>query len=820
MIFSLRSKLLLCHGLLVVLTAGLASYGLSAVDGASALLSQVYDEALIGISSGRSAAGKQIAARNLMDHAVNTLDGATAEQVAALKRSSMDIEEDLKVVRARVPGLGVSKALAAAEAARADWLQSGLLILAPPPGGSALLPLPDTLIRKGASASAALDDVVDQVAGLGFDMRLAATAAMHASRVNMKAAALAIAGIGVLLALSFAHLLTRPIRIATRLAEHVAGGDYTDDIKVHGRDELGRLLTSLACMQANLIGRRETDQALFRRVRELADSTFEGLLIHRDGIVLDANAAFCSMVGLPVDLVIGKMMSEFTTEWEPTLIAAAAHPPAQMREIAITAGDGGSMPVEIQSRDISYADGTARVTALRDIRERRETEQRTRFLAHHDSLTGLPNRSRLQERLAEAKQEPEVMAALLFLDLDRFKAVNDTMGHAAGDVLLVEVARRLVAVAPPGNMVARLGGDEFVVLCRWMSPQAVGGLVEAIRKTIEAPFDLAGRPFHISVSIGIALSECSGNLDLVQAADMAMYSAKQRGGNRGITFEPSMFDHAAQQLELEHDLRRALSGGSEFALLYQPVLGISAPNITALVGFEALVRWRHPRHGWMSPGRFIPLAEKSGLILPLGDWVMTTALRQGCALGRARRNAKLMINVNVSVPQLTQPGFCSGLTEMLLAEGFPPASLCLEVTESILSDAVASSVLSDVRKLGVRVAIDDFGVGYSSLSYLRRLPVDVVKLDRSFLEDVGTDPNGKSFISAVVALAHSVGKVVVLEGIETQDQSDIARAVCADMVQGFLFAPPLSENAARELVARHQQIDDLRATRSGVQEDV
>lgn len=212
------------------------------------------------------------------------------------------------------------------------------------------------------------------------------------------------------------------------------------------------------------------------------------------------------------------------------------------------------------------------------------------------SLTGLPNRSLLQEHLIKAKQESGATVALLFLDLDRFKAVNDTMGHAAGDMLLVEVARRLVAVVPPRNMVARLGGDEFVVLCRRMSPQAVDSLAETIRKTIEAPFELAGRAFHISASIGIALSECSGNLDLVQAADMAMYSAKQHGGNRGITFEPSMFDHAAQQLELEHDLRRALSGGSEFVLLYQPVLGLSAPNMTALVGFEALVRWRHPRH--------------------------------------------------------------------------------------------------------------------------------------------------------------------------------------------------------------------------------
>ena len=812
MLFSLRSKLLLCHGLLVALTCGLAAYSLSAVDGASALLSQVYDEALIGISSGRTAAGKLVAARDLMDRAASAWDAATTEQVAALRLTSVDIEEDLKVVRARVPGPGVAKALADAEAAMADWLQSGLLILAPPPEGTASLPLADSVARKGASASAALDDLVDQVAGYGLEMRIAANAAMHASRVNMQAAALAISGIGVLLALGFAHLLASPIRLATRVAEHVASGDYTDHIEAHGRDELGRLLTSLACMRANLIGRAETDQTLLRRVRELADSTFEGLVIHRNGVVLDANVAFCSMVGLPLDVVRSETMPELAAEWEDALSGSMA----QMREITIKTGDGGLMPVEIQSRNISYENGTARVTALRSIRERRETEERTRFLAHHDPLTGLPNRILLQERLAEARQAAGPTAALLFLDLDRFKAVNDTMGHAAGDLMLVEVARRLMIVAAPGNMVARLGGDEFVVLCRRISPQAVAGLAEAIRKTIEAPFELADRLFHISVSIGISTSDCSGNLDLIQAADLAMYSAKQSGGNQVIAFEPSHFDRVAQQLELDHDLRRALSGGDELVLLYQPIFASTTPGTTTLVGFEALVRWRHPQHGWMSPARFIPLAEKSGLILPLGNWVMTKALRQGRILGQTRRDAILSMNVNVSVIQLIQPGFCSSLSDMLLAEGVPPASLCLEVTESMLSDAAVSSVLSDIRKLGVRVAIDDFGVGYSSLSYLRRLPVDVVKLDRSFVEDVGTDPTAMGFIGAVVALAHSAGKLVVLEGIETQVQSDAARLVESDMVQGFLFAPPLSENAAQDLVSQHQRIDDLRIGRLGI----
>jgi diguanylate cyclase (GGDEF)-like protein/PAS domain S-box-containing protein len=810
MFFSLRAKLLLCFGLLVALTGGLASYSLSAVDGAAGLLSEVYDEALIGVSSARSAAGKLIAARALMELAVTAPDGATTEQITTLERSATDIGEDLAVVRARVHSPAVGKALDAADAARADWLRSGLLVLAPPKVGVAALPLPAALEAQGTVASAALDDVVDHVAAFGFQMRSAATAAMNTSRMNLTFAAFAIAGIGVLLALGFSHLLARPIRMATRIAEHVASGDYTDRVRTHGRDELGLLLTSLARMQANLIGRGEQDRASLGRLRELSDSTFEGLLIHRDGTVLDANTAFCSLVGLSLDQVKGKPLATFTTVWAETLSASPRPCASAAQEIVITMGNGDSMPAEVQSRDICYADGPARVTALRDIRERHATEARTRFLAHHDVLTGLANRSLLQERLAEAKRATGLAAAVLFLDLDRFKEVNDTMGHAAGDALLVEVSRRLLVVVGAENMVARLGGDEFVVLCRGLTAKAVFDLGERIRQAVEVPFEISGRPCHISASIGTALAERSGGLDLIRAADMAMYAAKQDGGNRAVVFETSLFDRAARQFELEHDLRQALTGGDEFALLYQPIFGLGPARKRCLVGFEALVRWRHPRHGWMSPILFIPLAEKSGLILPLGDWVMATALCQGHALLRVCPHMELLITVNVSALQLQQAGFCSSLAEVLLAEGFPPKSLCLEVTESMLSDAAAASVLADVRKLGVRVAIDDFGIGYSSLSYLRRLPVDLVKLDRSFLEDVEGDASGAGFVEAVVALAHSAGKVVVLEGIETEAQFDIASTAGSDMVQGFLFAPPLSESAAQELVAQHLQVDERR----------
>jgi len=430
-------------------------------------------------------------------------------------------------------------------------------------------------------------------------------------------------------------------------------------------------------------------------------------------------------------------------------------------------------------------------------------------LRFYDPLTALPNRSFLEERLADQACEKGTSRALMFLDLDGFKAVNDSMGHAAGDTLLKTVAERLLVVVGSDNLAARLGGDEFVVLCHGLDQPALAALSERIRLAIEAPIEIDARPCYVTSSIGIAVAGQTGGLDLIRAADIAMYAAKQASGNRAVLFEPSLYDRASLRFELEEDMRSALRGRDEFVLLYQPIFHITSRS-RRLAGFEALLRWRHPRHGWMSPALFIPLAEKSGLILPLGDWVLSTALHQGLLLRQAHPDGRLTMNVNVSVLQIPQSGYCRGVAEALAAEGYPAEALCLEVVESLPADAAAGAVLADLRKLGVQVAIDDFGIGFSSMSYLRRLPVDKVKLDRSFLEDIEGDPRGVGFVSAVIALAHAAGKPVVFEGIETQAQFDIARSTGADLAQGFLFAPPLSANAAMELVARQQQLDEHR----------
>jgi diguanylate cyclase (GGDEF)-like protein len=420
-------------------------------------------------------------------------------------------------------------------------------------------------------------------------------------------------------------------------------------------------------------------------------------------------------------------------------------------------------------------------------------------LRHYDSLTGLANRSLFQEHLAEAEQVGQDVA-LLFFDLDRFKAVNDVRGHAAGDALLIEVARRLLAVVGKAGLAARLGGDEFVVLCPGLDHDAATRLGEQIRLALEAPFEVLGHPCHIAASIGIAVASRLQGLDLVRAADMAMYAAKQRGGNRAMLFVPELYDRAARQFELDHDLRVAIQSDDQLVLLYQPLFGITGGART-LIGFEALLRWHHPQRGWMSPDALIPLAEKLGLISALGDWVLTTALRQGRTLRQARPEAGLWISVNVSGLQLAQAGFCGSLAAMLQAQNFAPADLCLEVTEGMLTDLALSYVLADLRKLGVRVAIDEFGIGHSSLTQLAQLAVEVVKLDRSFLENFGGDAQGLGFIGAVISLAHAAGMAVVVDGIETQAQFDAAAAAGADMVQGFLFARPLSAAAATAAAA-------------------
>lgn len=441
--------------------------------------------------------------------------------------------------------------------------------------------------------------------------------------------------------------------------------------------------------------------------------------------------------------------------------------------------------------------------------ERKTFESRLSHQAHHDPLTSLPNRLLFFEFLTLAlarSRRYQSNVAVLFLDLDRFKVVNDSMGHDLGDDLLRQVALRLQSVVRPGDTVSRFGGDEFTILCEDLSApdakhQAVD-VAERLLEVIHRPFTLAGDEVFLSASIGIALA---GGLNerpesLLRDADAAMYRAKDRGKGRWELFDEAMRANARQRLETENALHRALDR-REFKVFYQPVISLTEGRC---IGVEALVRWQHAERGLVAPHEFIHLAEETGLIIPLGNWVLDEACRK---IARWQKtgpaNEGFVVSVNLSARQLAQSDLIDQVTSALERTGARAAHLCLEITESVLMDDADSTIgaLRALRALGVRLSIDDFGTGYSSLGYLKRFPVDSVKVDRSFVDGLGTDPEDSAIVAAVVSLGHALGLRVVAEGVETQVQIRELVALGCDDAQGFYFAAPQPVNDLHELMS-------------------
>ena len=429
-----------------------------------------------------------------------------------------------------------------------------------------------------------------------------------------------------------------------------------------------------------------------------------------------------------------------------------------------------------------------------DITVQKNNEEALTRLALQDPLTSLPNRALFLDRLALALRRQDRngrMVAVLFVDLDRFKAVNDTLGHFAGDLLLVAVAERLGQILRPGDTIARLGGDEFAVVCEGLDgPAGAEEIAVRVLNSLAAPVLVEGQEVIASASIGIAVSEPGATPDtMLRDADTAMYEAKDAGRNRFHVFDPASRARTLARLRRAEELRVALDR-SELRLCYQLEVDLAEEATT---GVEALVRWQHPTLGLLPPSEFIDVAEETGLVVPLGDWVLQEACRE---LARRDPNANpggLRLSVNLSARQLGVPELIDTVRDVLGETGLDPSRLCLEITESVLMDDVESSIeaLLDLKALGVRLAIDDFGTGYSSLSYLRRFPVDVVKLDRSFVAGIGVDPAATAIVAAVVNLAHALGIVVVAEGVETEAQLVALRALRCDRAQGYYWNRPL-----------------------------
>ena len=432
---------------------------------------------------------------------------------------------------------------------------------------------------------------------------------------------------------------------------------------------------------------------------------------------------------------------------------------------------------------------------------RQRYEVRLQQLAFYDGLTGLPNRALLEDRLRMAlvhAQRSEQGVALLFLDLDRFKAVNDTLGHPAGDVLLREVAERLPRCLREGDTAARWGGDEFIVLVpdlpgkRPAAAEAVAVVIEKIREVLSGPVKVESQEFEISMSMGVALYPGDGAsvTDLIKNADTAMYQAKDKGRNTYRFFTEDMHTLARERLFLENELRRALRR-SEFTLHYQPQVKTRGEVI---VGAEALLRWRHPDRGWISPAEFVPVAEDIGQIQTIGTWALDRVLAQ-INTWRAMGLRTPHISVNVSAHQLKDQAFARTVEELLTAHALPPECLELEFTESAMVQEETLSTVCAIARLGVTLAVDDFGTGYSSLNYLKRFPIDTLKIDQSFVRDLESDPNDAALIRAIIAMARSLQLRVIAEGVETEPQRLLLSKYGCLEYQGFLFSPPVPAEA-------------------------
>jgi diguanylate cyclase (GGDEF)-like protein/PAS domain S-box-containing protein len=478
--------------------------------------------------------------------------------------------------------------------------------------------------------------------------------------------------------------------------------------------------------------------------------------------------------------------------------------------------DGSLIDVNVWRAALYDASGEINgiMAIVADITERKQSAARINYLAYHDTLTGLPNRVSFEEHLAAsialAGSDSEPLA-VMFLSLDRFKKFNDTLGHIIGDQLLKNVAERLTLSLGEGNTVARFGSDEFsFLLTRIKEAEDAARLAREFQAVLDRPFSVEGHELYVTSSIGISLYPNDGAdaQGLLKSAGAALYRAKQAGGSNYQFYTADMNERALHRLALENQLRWALERG-EFRVYYQPQVSIDTGQIT---GMEALVRWQHPELGLVSPAEFIPLSEDTGLIAPIGEWVLRTA----CAQTRQWQNCgfnNLHVAVNLSPRQFQQPDLASSVLRLLKETGLDASCLELEVTESsVMKNAeTAINTLRELKAMGIKISIDDFGSGYSSLSYLKHLPIDVLKIDQSFVRDMTTDPKDAAIVMAIIQLAHSLQLQVKAEGVETEDQLHFLRLLRCDEMQGFLFCKPLSVEAFEHLLLEGRSLGTTKA---------
>ncbi len=593
----------------------------------------------------------------------------------------------------------------------------------------------------------------------------------------------------------------------TRSAQRIGQGDYARPVETYSQDGLAELEQAMERMRARLRQSTINKDYLRSVLNSMADAVF---LTSPDGVIKSANAAACKMLGFGEEELLGRGIASLLEEHARAdfdLLQAAQ----DTRETVIRTRDGQTIPVSLAGSRIETDDPQfqGNIFVARNITDRKRAERRIRYLARYDTLTKVANRMQfqhvLQQTLSRGLRSGHAVA-LLYLDMDRFKEVNDTFGHDTGDRVLEVLAERLTRALPPNAILGRLAGDEFALCLHGLPAETdnrvpIGQLARAILNEVARAFQLNQQEVFLTASVGIAFCprDAENVIDLIRNADAAMYHAKQNGGNTFAFYAPEMNAAAVERLILKSKLRRALER-DELVIRYQPKVELASGRV---VGAEALLRWRLPGHGDIPPSRFIPLAEETNLILDIGEWVLNRVCMDYRQLKGAGGEPG-RISLNLSLRQLRQASFILRCRSVFRRHGVSPTALELEITETTLMADTKNTLrlLEELYAMGLHLSIDDFGTGYSSLSALQQFPIGTLKIDQSFVRDVGVNTGNATLVRTIIEMGRSLGMVVVAEGVESQSQLDFLRRNGCTQVQGRLFGEPC---AIEELLALLQR---------------
>lgn len=530
-------------------------------------------------------------------------------------------------------------------------------------------------------------------------------------------------------------------------------------------------------------------------------------VLNKGGMVIEMNEASSRTLGYHRTELLGDPILRIVDPGSRSLLNETFEQAllGETKQININITHGSGFPLELQvvcSPMMQEDEVIGTVIISQDLSDRKRNVERIRYMAYYDDMTGLPNRTlfqmKLTETLARAKEEERVVG-ICYLDLDRFKLVNASFGREFGDILLMQVAERLNRDFSENDFAARMEGDEFALLyCNLQSEKHLLELSRQLLKSIEEPYELSGFPLHITASIGLVTNrdENDDSYALIKKADMALVKVKESGKNDCLLYSDSWSNSSLERLTLQHEMYRAIQR-EEFILHYQPQYDLVSGT---MVGVEALVRWNHPQKGMIPPGNFIPLAEESGMIVQIGDWVLEEACRQNKAWQDA--GLPLMpVSVNLSIRQFVQNDLASKVSAVLEKTGLDAKYLDLEITESMTMDVShVSRCLLDLTDLGVNISVDDFGTGYSSFHYLKNFPIDRLKIDRSFVRDIQQDPSDAEIVAAIIAMAHNLNIQVIAEGVETEEQMAFLRKHKCDEMQGYFWSPPVSSENIEQML--------------------